>query len=97
MYDIENEIEIYFIHHKNTIKAHYMHIHNIHNTMWIKKHTISLVIISEKLVQILLEFRQQIVEGYKVVLAKFCRKRPFQSTKLCDLKETSGRFVDFPI
>ena len=36
----------------------------------------------KKLVQILLEFSQQIIEGYKFVLVKFC----FQSTKICDLK-----------
>ena len=47
--------------------------------IWVKK--ISLFNNSEKLVQILLEFSHQIVEGYKFVLAKFRWKRPFQSTK----------------
>ena len=37
--------------------------------------TISLFNNSEKLVQILLEFSQQIVEGYKFVLAKFLLKK----------------------
>ena len=44
--------------------------------------TISLFDNSEKLVQILLEFDQQIVEGYEFVLAKFRCKRPFQLTKI---------------
>ena len=34
---------------------------------------------SEKLVQILLEFSQQIVEGYEFVLVKFCWKRPIHT------------------
>ena len=56
-----------------------------YNIMWMKKlKTISLFNNSEKLVQILLEFSQQIVEGYKFVLAKFRWKRPFQSTQVCD-------------
>ena len=55
--------------------------------MWMKKLMISLFNNSEKLVQILLvqillEFSQQIVEGYGFVLAKFRWKRPFQSTKI---------------
>ena len=37
-----------------------------------KTPTISLFNNYEKLVQILLEFSQQIVEGYESVLAKFC-------------------------
>ena len=47
-----------------------------------KTQTISLFNNSEKLVLILLEFSQQIVEGYEFVLAKFSWKRPFQSTKI---------------
>ena len=37
--------------------------------------TISIFNTSEKLVQILLEFSQQIVEGYEFVLAKFRYKK----------------------
>ena len=40
-------------------------------TMWMKKNLISLFNNSEKRVQILLKFSQQIVEGYEFVLAKF--------------------------
>ena len=40
-------------------------------TMWIKNSNDSVFKNSEKLVQILLEFGQQIVEGYEFVLAKF--------------------------
>ena len=60
--------------------------------MWMKKLlTISLFNNSEKLtVQIHLEFSQQIVEGYEFVLAKFRWKRPFQSTKICDLSQIKG-------
>ena len=43
-----------------------------------KIRTISLVINSKKLVQIILKFSQQIVEGYEFVLAKFRWKRLFQ-------------------
>ena len=50
-----------------------------------KTHTISFFNNSKKLQQILLEFSQQIVEGYEFVLAKFRRKRPFQSTKICNV------------
>ena len=45
---------------------------------------------SKKLVQILLEFSQQIVEGYEFVLAKFCWKRPFQWTQICNLIQNKG-------
>ena len=44
-----------------------------------KTPSISLFNNSEKLVQILLEFSQQIVEGYEFVLAKFRCRRPFPS------------------
>ena len=41
--------------------------------MWMKKtQTISLFNNSEKHVQILLKFSQQIVEGYKFIFEKFC-------------------------
>ena len=51
--------------------------------MWMKRLlTISLFNNSEKLVQILLEFSQHIVESYEFVLAKFHWKRPFQSTQI---------------
>ena len=49
--------------------------------MWMKKLTISLFNNSEKLVQILLKFSQQIVEGYEFVLAKFTEKDPFSQPK----------------
>ena len=55
-----------------------------------KTETISLFNNSEKLVQILLEFNQQIVEGYEFVLAKFRWKRPFQSTQICDSSPNKG-------
>ena len=53
---------------------------------------ISLFNNSEKLVQILLELSQHIVEGYPFVhvLAKFCWKRAFQSTQICDLSQNKG-------
>ena len=64
---------------------------NLLNAKWMKKLlTISLVNNSKKSEQILLEFSQQIVEGYEFVLAKFCWKRPFQSTKICDLSQNKG-------
>ena len=52
-----------------------------------KNQTISLFNNSEKLVEILLEFSQQIGEDYEFVLAKFRWKRPFQSTKICNLSQ----------
>ena len=52
-----------------------------------KSGTISLFNNSQKLVQILLKFSQQKVEGYEFVLAKFRWKRLFQSTKICDLSQ----------
>ena len=56
--------------------------------MWMKKLlTIYLFNNSKKLVQILIKFSQQIVEDYEFVLAKFCWKRLFQSTKLFDLSQ----------
>ena len=51
---------------------------------------ISLFNYTEKLVQILLEFSQQIVEGYEFVLAEFRWKRPLQSTQICDLIQNKG-------
>ena len=42
---------------------------------------ISLFNNSKKLVQILLEFSQQIVEGYECVLTKFAEKDPFSRPK----------------
>ena len=55
--------------------------------------TISLFNNSEKLVQILLEFIQQIVEGDKFVWAKLRSKRPFQSTQICDLSQSKGWYL----
>ena len=46
-----------------------------------KNSTISLLNNSEKLVQILLEFSQQIVEGYELVLARFRWKDVFSQPK----------------
>ena len=46
------------------------------NTMWMKTLTISLFNNSKKLVQILLDFSQQMVEDYELVLAKFWWKEP---------------------
>ena len=46
-----------------------------------KTPTISLFNNSEKPVQILLEFIQQIAEGYEFVSAKFRWKRPFSQPK----------------
>ena len=43
--------------------------------------TLSLFDNSDKLVQILLEFSQQIVDGYEFVLAKFRWKDPFSQLK----------------
>ena len=50
------------------------YVENILSTVLMKTLTISLFNNSEKLVQILLEFSQQIVEGYEFVLAKFTKK-----------------------
>ena len=41
----------------------------------------------EKLLQILLEYSQQIVESYAFVLAKLWWKRPFQSTQICNFSQ----------
>ena len=57
-----------------------------------KKLMISLFNNSEKLAQILLEFSQQIVEGYEFVLAKFHWKRPVRSTNNCNLSQNKGWF-----
>ena len=67
----------------------HLHVFAVY-TMWMNKLTISLLNNSEKLVQILLEFSQQIVEGYEFALAKFHWNRPFQTTKLCDLSQNKG-------
>ena len=52
-----------------------------------KKLMIYLFTNSEKLVQIRLEFSQLVVESYEFMLAKFRSKRPFQSSKICDLSK----------
>ena len=52
--------------------------------------TISLFNNSEKLVQILLEFRRQIVEGKEFVLAKFCWKRPLSVNQNLWFKPLKG-------
>ena len=60
-------------------------------TMWMKKSLMILLLNNyEKLVLILLEFNQQIVEGYEFVLANFRWKRPFQSTKICHSSQNKG-------
>ena len=60
-----------------------------------KTQTTSLFNNSEKLVQILLEFSQHIVEHYEFVVAKFHWKRPFQSTQICNLSQTKGNHLTF--
>ena len=65
---------------------------NNKRTCYVDEKTLTIYLFnnSEKLVQIILEFSQQIVEGYEFVLAQFHWKRPFQSTKICGLNQNLG-------